>query len=83
MLAALAASAATWSAPQACTKEPRSKWLAREAVRAKVEAEGYKVVDIDVENACYVIEVRDKNGKEVDLHLDPVTGKIVHREEDS
>lgn len=82
-IAALACSAAAWPAQPACTSEPRSKWLAREAVRAKVEAQGYKVVDIDIEYACYVVEVRDKNGKEIDLHIDPVSGKIVRQEEDS
>jgi hypothetical protein len=83
LLAGLACSTFGWCAQPACTSEPRAKWLTREAVRAKVEAQGYKVVDIDVENACYVVEVRDKNGKEIDLHLDPVTGKIVRQEEDS
>jgi hypothetical protein len=83
LLALLGGAGAACTAELTCTKEPRSKWLAREAVRVKVESQGYKVVDIDVEHACYVIEVRDKNGKEIDLHLHPVTGETVRREEDS
>lgn len=68
---------------QPCTTEPRSKWMERKTARAQVQSLGYKVVDIEVENGCYAIEVRDKNGKELDLYLDPVTGRIVRQEEDS
>jgi hypothetical protein len=78
---------ACWGAHAAgtppCTSEPRSKWMERKSIRDQVEALGYKVIEIEVENGCYAIEVRDKNGKELDLYLDPVTGKIVRREEDS
>jgi hypothetical protein len=66
-----------------CTTEPRSKWQQRQSVRAQIQALGYKVVEIEVENGCYAIEVRDRNGKELDLYVDPVSGKIVRQEEDS
>lgn len=51
-----------------------------EAVRAKVRALGYRVADFEIENGCYVVEVRDKDGKEMDLYVDPVDGKIIRSE---
>jgi hypothetical protein len=83
MLFALMCTSAVAAAAQPCTSEPRSKWLERESVRVQVEALGYKVIEIEVENGCYAVEVRDKNGKELDLFIDPVSGKIVRQEEDA
>jgi hypothetical protein len=79
---ALSCATAAAAGDQPCTSEPRLKWIERKNVRAQVQSLGYKVVEIEVENGCYTVEVRDKNGKELDLYLDPVTGKIVRQEEE-
>ena len=63
-----------------CTRQPVSKWMARDAVRAKIQSEGYKIVEFEVENGCYAVEVRDKDGQELDLVIDPVNGAILRRE---
>jgi hypothetical protein len=47
--------------------------MERDAVRRKVEALGYTVTDLELENGCYAVEVRDRNGNELDLYLDPVS----------
>ena len=52
----------------------------QDAVRAKVRALGYRVADFEIENGCYVVEVRNKDGKEMDLYVDPVDGKIIRSE---
>lgn len=65
-----------------CTNQPESKWMARDEVRAKIQSEGYKIVEIEVENGCYAIEVRDKDGKELDLVIDPIDGVILRREQE-
>ena len=52
----------------------------QEAVRAKVRALGYREADFEIEDGCYVVEVRDKDGKEMDLYVDPVDGKIIRSE---
>jgi hypothetical protein len=74
---------AVCAAQPPCTAEPRAKWMPREAVRGKIEALGYQIRDFEVENACYAVEVHDKNGKELDLYVDPMTGKIVKIDEDN
>jgi hypothetical protein len=81
LLLMLVAGSALGAPDKPCTKEPRAKWLQESAIRAKIEALKYKVVDIDVERSCYVIEVRDTAGKELDLIVDPISGRIVAQEE--
>jgi hypothetical protein len=81
LLVMLLAASALAGPDKPCTKEPRAKWLQQDAIRAKIEALKYKVVEIDVERSCYVIEVRDPAGEEWDLIVDPISGQIVDKEE--
>ncbi|HZP86580.1 MAG TPA: PepSY domain-containing protein [Burkholderiales bacterium] len=80
-LISFAFSVAAYAADKPCTTEPKAKWMTRSAVQAKVQALGYKVVEIEVENGCYAVEVRDRTGKELDLIIDPISGNILRQED--
>jgi hypothetical protein len=60
-----------------CTTVPESQWLSLEALKAKVEAEGYKVQKAKLKAACGEIYALDKNGARTELFVDPSSGQIV------
>jgi hypothetical protein len=65
----------------ACTSEPASKWIGEGAAKAAAAQTGLDVRDIKVENSCYEIYALDKEGKQVQVVMNPLTGKIVGNEE--
>jgi hypothetical protein len=60
-----------------CTTAPESQWLPLEALKAKVEAQGYKVQKAKLKAACGEIYALDKNGARTELFVDPTSGQIV------
>ena len=72
-----AATAQAGSLGRPCTAAPASQWLSIGALRAKVEAEGYKVQKAKLKQACGELYTIDKNGQRVELFVDPTSGKIV------
>lgn len=79
-LAATGAQAKSWS--RACTSAPASQYLSGSELWAKAEAQGYRVKGVEIERGCADVDAFDKNGREVDLYLDPTDGKIVGLEYD-
>ena len=59
------------------TTAPASQWLWIKELQAKVEAEGYTVRKATLKKACGEFYTLDKNGKRVELFVDPTNGKIV------
>lgn len=60
-----------------CTSAPESQWLSLEALKAKVEAQGYKVQKAKLKAACGEIYALDKTGARTELFVDPSSGQIV------
>ena len=60
-----------------CTSAPQSHWLSVEALKAKAEAQGYKVQKAKLKNACGELYTIDKTGNRVELFVDPTSGQIV------
>jgi len=56
---------------------PRDQWKSREAAMQVTEANGWTVRDFDIDDGCYEIEVRDRQGREIEVKLDPATLQIV------
>ncbi|MGD9869027.1 MAG: PepSY domain-containing protein [Hyphomicrobiales bacterium] len=63
-----------------CRAEPGAPKLSVQAVSAKVEAMGYTVREVEMDDGCYEVEGRDRNGAKVEFKLHPVTGEIVKRD---
>lgn len=80
----LAASASIASADDEhrCTNEPFERWISVEQAAARATALGYQVRSIEVDDGCYDIEVRDPDGRKMDIRLHPITGKTVKVERD-
>lgn len=60
-----------------CTNAPENQWLTVQALQAKIEAQGYKVQKAKLKKACGEFYTVDKDGKQVELFLDPTNGQIV------
>ena len=60
-----------------CTTAPESQWLPLETLKAKVEAQGYKVQKAKLKAACGEIYALDKNGARAELFVDPSSGEVV------
>lgn len=70
-------SAFAFSYDGSCTSEPKSKWMTTKDMQAKFEKEGYKVGRVKAGKSCYEVYTKDKNGKKVELFVNPVDGAIV------
>ena len=63
-----------------CTAAPQSQWLSVEALKAKAEAQGYKVQKAKISKACGEIYALDQNNARTELFVDPTSGEIVAKE---
>lgn len=52
---------------------PAAEWQPREALQAKLEAQGWKVRNIKSESGCYETYAIDAKGKRVETMFDPKT----------
>lgn len=59
---------------------PMSDWQPREALQQKLEADGWKVNRIKVDDGCYEVYAIDKDGQRIEAYLNPKTFKIVKME---
>ncbi|MGV1794284.1 PepSY domain-containing protein [Agrobacterium tumefaciens] len=78
-VAVIAATPALAFASPSCTKEPKSKWMTEDAMKAKIDALGYKVKTFEVTGNCYEIYGKDKDGKRAEVYFNPVSGDIVQK----
>ncbi|WP_262268437.1 PepSY domain-containing protein [Microvirga yunnanensis] len=63
-----------------CTTAPQSQWLSVESLKAKAEAQGYKVQKAKIAKACGEIYALDRNNARTELFVDPTSGEIVAKE---
>ncbi|GAB2488773.1 PepSY domain-containing protein [Arenimonas alkanexedens] len=74
MLASLAASAVAM-ADSECT-DPVADWQPREALREKLEQQGWQVQRIKVDDGCYEVRGVDKNGNTFEAEYAPASLRI-------
>lgn len=75
-LAAVLLTGAALAAPE-CTTEPREKWMPEKDMKARIVAQGYTVKRFLVSGNCYEIYGKNKEGRNVEIYFNPVTGVIV------
>jgi len=52
---------------------PMKEWQPREALQSKLEAEGWKVKRIKIDDGCYEAYAIDAQGRRVEAYFDPKT----------
>ena len=60
-----------------CTKEPADKWLSEKQAQAQLEKAGFTVQRIKRDDACYEVYAKRKDGKRVELYINPVDASVV------
>lgn len=78
-LAALLPAGAVLADDDDC-KAPRDQRQPREAAMQLAKANGWTVEDFEIDDGCYEIEGRDRDGREIEVKLDPATLKVVEME---
>ena len=63
-----------------CGYVPRAEWKSISEVHSAVEAKGYQVREIERDDGCYEVYVRDQSGKRYELYLNPRTLQVVKTE---
>lgn len=66
-------------ASPSCTTEPKSNWMSADAMKAKIDALGYKVKTFEVTGNCYEIYGKDQSGNRAEVYFNPVSGEIVQK----
>lgn len=56
---------------------PRAGWMSMSEIAAKVEGQGYRVLEIEIDDGAYEIKAVDANGLRVEADLDPSTGEPI------
>ncbi len=59
---------------------PRAQWQPREAVMQLAADNGWTVSEFEIDDGCYEIEGRDREGRRIEVDLDPATLRIVKME---
>jgi hypothetical protein len=60
--------------------DPVAKWQPRENLRQKLEADGWTVFRIKVDDGCYEVKGRDPSGRRVEAEYSPATFKLMEME---
>ena len=58
---------------------PRDQGMSLADVTAKLEAAGYTIREIEIDDGIYEVEGRDANGARIEADVHPVTGEILRR----
>lgn len=56
---------------------PRAGWMSMSDIAAKVEGQGYRVLEIEIDDGAYEIKAVDAKGLRVEADLDPSTGEPI------
>ncbi|WP_454289314.1 PepSY domain-containing protein [Rhizobium arsenicireducens] len=59
---------------------PMANWQPREAVRAMVEARGWQLKRIKIDDGCYEIHAVDADGQRFEAKIDPQTLRVIEIE---
>lgn len=75
-LAVALGAAAPFAAPAAASEGcnvPRDQWQPEDALRQQLEAQGWQVRRVKVDDGCYEVYATDKDGKRREVYFDPRT----------
>ncbi len=61
---------------------PMADWQPREAVIALADENGWMLHEIEIDDGCYEIEARNREGRDIEVTLDPRTLAVIEIEYD-
>ena len=69
-------------ATQTCPETPKDKWLRAEEIQQRMEKKGYEVRRVKKEGTCFEVKAA-KDGKRVELYVNPADAAIVREKASS
>lgn len=60
-----------------CGNVPIADWMSETALRERVTAMGIDVREIDIDDGCYEVEGRNRDGRRLEILFHPQTGEQV------
>lgn len=60
---------------------PLADWRPRQALQAKLEADGWTVIAIRVDDGCYKVRATNARGERLEAKFDPASLDLVRRKE--
>ena len=60
-----------------CGNVQIDKWMSEAQVRDRAEAMGIEVREVDIDDGCYEVEGRNRDGRRIEVRLNPETGEQV------
>jgi len=87
LLAAMVASVAAVSGAQAddghrCPAVPVDRWMNEQQIRERATALGLQVRKVKIDDGCYEVKARNRDGRWQEIRFHPETGEQVSVEDD-
>jgi hypothetical protein len=60
-----------------CGNVQIDKWMSEAQIRERATALGIEVREVDIDDGCYEIEGRNKDGRRIEVRFHPETGEQV------
>lgn len=60
-----------------CGNVPIADWMSEADLRSKIAPLGLEIRDIDIDDGCYEVEVRNKDGRKMEIKFHPQSGEQV------
>ena len=60
-----------------CGNVQIDKWMSEAQVRERATALGIEVREVDIDDGCYEVEGRNKDGRRIEVRFHPETGEQV------
>jgi len=79
LLIASIAGIGTAAAADSCNV-PQAEWQPKEALQEKLEADGWKIKTIKIDEGCYEVYGTDAAGKRMETYFDPKTFEAVKQD---
>ncbi len=61
---------------------PSADWKSETEIKDKLVSAGYKVREIETDDGAYEVDVVDKDGVRMELHVHPATGELLRGYDD-
>lgn len=65
-----------------CPAYPKSQWIPQAKFKQQLIQQGYQIKKFEVDDNCYEVHGKNKQGETVDVNFDTKTGEIVKIEID-
>lgn len=60
-----------------CGNVPIADWMSEEDLRNKIAPLGLEIREIDIDDGCYEVEARNKDGRKLEIKFHPQSGEQV------